>query len=368
MKSIIFPGKFLLGKGVLDSFGEFTKSLGSKFQVIASKSVMAMAKQRISKSFEGNSMAAEFVLFAGECSRNEISRLVAAGTENGCDCVVGVGGGKLLDAAKAAALAMKVPVVIVPTIASTDAPTSALSVIYSDDGVFEEYFWLPANPDIVMIDMEVVCRAPTRFLVAGMGDALATYFEARAVKASNSDTCAISCLAKQTITAFALAELCYDTLLADGLKAKLAVEAGAITTAVENIVEANILLSGLGFESGGVAAAHSVHNGLTVLPQTHNAYHGEKVSFGVMTQLLLENAPLDEISTVMDFCTCVGLPITLKELGLDSVSDDELRKVAEAATVTGETIHCMPFEVTSDSVLSAMKAADALGRAYSKGN
>ena len=364
MKSIIFPGKFLLGKGVLDSFGEYSKSLGKNLQVIASKSVMAMAQQRISKSFEGTDMAAEFVLFGGECSHNEIKRLAAAGTEKGCDCVVGVGGGKLLDAAKAAALAMKVPVVIVPTIASTDAPTSALSVVYTDDGVFEEYYWLPANPDIVMIDTEIICRAPTRYLVAGMGDALATYFEARAVRASNSNTCAVACLGKQTITAFALAKLCYDTLLADGLKAKLAVEAGVITTAVENIVEANILLSGVGFESGGVSASHSIHNGLTVLPQSHDAYHGEKVAFGVMTQLMLENAPMEEITTVMDFCISVGLPITLRELGLDSITDDELRKVADAATVPGETIHFMPFEVTSDMVLAAMKAADALGNAY----
>jgi len=339
MKSILFPGKFLLGKGLLGSIGEYAKPLGKKFLVIASKSVMEMSKQNVSKSFEGTDMVAEYVLFGGECSHNEINRLIAEGKEKGCDCIIGIGGGKLLDAAKAVALGLKAPVMIVPTIASTDAPTSALSVIYTDDGVFEEYFWLPANPDIVIADTDILCKAPARYLVAGMGDAFATYFEARAVKASDSTTCAVAALGKQTMTAFALAELSYETLIADGYKAKKAIEVGVVTTALENIIEANILLSGVGFESGGLSASHSVHNGLTVLPETHDAYHGEKVAFGVLTQLVLENAPLEEITFVMDFYSSVGLPVTLKEIGLASVSDEDLRKVADAATVEGDHPH-----------------------------
>jgi glycerol dehydrogenase len=364
MRSILFPEKFLLGKGMLDSFSTYSKPLGKKLLVILTKRMLETAVQKISKSFEGTETAAEFVLFNGECSRNEINRLVAAGKENSCDCVVGIGGGKLLDTAKGVAYALKTPVIIVPTIASTDAPTSALTVLYTDDGVFEEYLWLPANPNVVLVDMEIICKAPARFLVAGMGDAFATYYEARAVRNSDSNTCAVAALGKQTISAFALAELCHKTLIADGIKAKLSVEAGAITPALENVVEANILLSGIGFESGGLAAAHSIHNGLTVLPQTHIVYHGEKVAFGVLTQLVLENAPMEEITSAMDFFDAVGLPVTLKEIGLESVTDEELRKAADAASVPGETIHCQPFEITSEKVLAAIKTADAIGRAY----
>jgi len=137
MKSILFLGKFLLGRGLLDSFGAYSKALG---------------KRKIDDSFEGAGMTAEYILLGSECSRNEINRLAAFGKEKGCDCVARVGGGKLLDAAKSAAHAMKTPVIVAPTIASTDAPCSALSVIYTDDDVFEEYEWLPANPDIVMVD------------------------------------------------------------------------------------------------------------------------------------------------------------------------------------------------------------------------
>lgn len=364
MKSIMFPGKFLLGKNIMDSFGTYSESLGKKFLVVASKSVMGIAQEKIGASFAGTEMQAEYILFGGECSRNEINRLVAAGKEKGCDCIVGIGGGKLLDAAKATAYIMKTPVMVIPTIAATDAPCSALSVVYSDEGVFEEYLWLPKNPDIVMVDSEIVRKAPARYLVAGIGDALATYFEARAVKNSDSNTCAVSAIGKQTLSAFALAELCYNTLLEDGLKAKLSVEAGVVTRALENVIEANILLSGIGFESGGLAAAHSVHNGMTVLPQTHSAQHGEKVAFGTLTQLVLENSPMEEIETVLEFCDSVGLPVTLAQIGLENASDADIQKVAEATAVDSETIHCMPFEVTAETVFAAIKAADAIGRAY----
>jgi len=364
MKSILFPGKFLLGKDILASFGTYAKSLGNKFLVIASKSVMELAKQKISDNFAGTDMQAEFILFGGECSHKEIDRLATAAKLAGCNAVVGIGGGKLLDTSKAVALQIESPVMIVPTIASTDAPCSALTVVYTEDGVFEEYFWLPKNPDIVMVDTEILCKAPVGYLVAGMGDALATYFEARAIRAADSNTCAVAAIGKQTISAFALAELCYKTLLEDGFKAKLAAEAGVITPAFENIAEANILLSGVGFESGGLAAAHSVHNGVTVLPQSHRYNHGDKVAFGVLTQLVLENAPMEEIDTVLDFCDSIGLPITFAQIGLEDISDDDLWAWAKATTAEGETIHGMPFAVSAETVFAALKAANAIGVAY----
>ena len=149
-------------------------------------------------------------------------------------------------------------------------------MIYSETGVFERYLFLNSNPDLVLVDTDIIAAAPSRLLVSGMGDALATYFEARAVAASGALSCAGG---KPTKGALALAKLCYETLLEDGVKAKLAVEAGACTQAVENIIEANTYLSGIGFESGGLAGAHAIHNGLTVIKDCHHLYHGEKVAF-----------------------------------------------------------------------------------------
>ena len=174
----------------------------------------------------------------------------------------------------------ELPLVIVPTIASTDAPTSALSVIYDDDGAFLEYRFCGRNPDVVLVDTAIIAEAPVRFLVAGIGDGLSTWFEADA----SVDDARKPAMAggPPLLAAMTLARLCYDTLLADGVAARQAVERGVVTPALERVVEANTLLSGLGFESGGLAAAHSIHNGLTALHETHDYWHGEKVAFGVI--------------------------------------------------------------------------------------
>ena len=253
------------------------------------------------------------------------------------------------------------PVVIVPTIASTDAPCSALSVIYTDEGIFEKYLFLPQNPNLVLVDTDIVAKAPVRLFISGMGDAMATYFEARACEASNALNCAGG---NTTKAAMALARLCYETLLSDGLKATLALEKKVCTKAVENVIEANTYLSGIGFESAGLAGAHAIHNGFTILPACHELYHGEKVAFGALVQLMLENAPMDEIDEVIDFCMSVGLPTTLADINLADATEEDIMKVAKASAVEGETIHNMPFPVTAETVYAAIWAADALGRSY----
>ena len=251
--------------------------------------------------------------------------------------------------------------IICPTIASTDAPCSALSVIYTDDGVFEEYLFLPANPNMVMMDTDIIAKSPVRLTVSGMGDALATYFEARACKRSGAISCAGG---KTTEAAMALAELCFNTLMEEGVKAKIALEAGACTEAVEKIIEANTLLSGIGFESAGLAGAHAIHNGMTVLEECHSMYHGEKVAFGTIAQLVLENVPEEELEEIIGFCVEVGLPVTWKELGAENVTDEQIMEVAKAACAENDTLHNMPFEVTPETVAAALKAADAYGRYY----
>ncbi|MEG2857885.1 MAG: iron-containing alcohol dehydrogenase, partial [Clostridia bacterium] len=136
------------------------------------------------------------------------------------------------------------------------------------------------------------------------------------------------------------------------------------TRAVEDVIEANTFLSGIGFESGGLAGAHAIHNGFTVLPACHAFYHGEKVAFGTLTQLMLENVPTEELCEVYDFCETVGLPTTLADIGLDSVSDDDIMAVANATCAPGESIYNMPMEITPDKIFAAIKAADAFGEYY----
>lgn len=300
--------------------------------------------------------------FGGECSHSEIANIVAAARHHQAATIVNAGGGKVLDAGRAAAAELHLPVVNCPTLASSDAPCSALSVIYTDDGVFQEYRFYRRNPDLVLVDTTVIAQAPPRLLAAGMGDALATWFEAK--------TCAAGHVKNMrggasTRSALALADLCYKTLIADGADALRAVRHHAVTPALERIVEANTLLSGLGFESSGLAAAHAIHNGLTAAPGTHRFFHGEKVAFGTLVQLVLEGAVRTQIQQVLKFSTEVGLPITLEEIGCANLHSDQLTQVANRAVAPGETIHNEPFEVTAKMVADAILTADAIGRDHS---
>ncbi len=354
----ISPSKYVQGAGELDRLGEYTKVYGKKALVIISAGGKKRFGERVEASLVAAGVECAFDEFNGECSQAEIDRLVEVLKGTGSDVVLGVGGGKIFDTAKAVAAAVDVPVVVVPTIAATDAPCSALSVIYTDEGQFKEYQFFKQNPNLVLMDTEVIAKSPVRLTVSGMGDALATYFEARACKRSDAGTCAGG---KVTSAAMALARLCYETLMSDGVKAKLALEAGACTESVEKVIEANTLLSGLGFESAGLAGAHAIHNGMTAMPETHAFYHGEKVAFGTLTQLVLENA--DELYEVLDFCVEVGLPVTFAQLGVADASYERVLEVARLACADNDTLHNMPFEVTPEKVANAMLAADAYGRA-----
>ena len=363
-KILISPGKYVQGAGELKKLGEYAGVYGKKALVLISAGGQKRSGALIEESFAKTDVAMQFVTFNGECSKTEIKRLQGVMQESGCDMVIGIGGGKIFDTAKAVAYYEKTPVIICPTIASTDAPCSALSVIYTDEGVFEEYLFLPANPNLVLMDTDIIAASPVRLTVAGMGDALATYFEARACVQSGAATCAGG---MPTEAAYALAKLCFDTLMEEGVKAKIALDAGACTKAVEKIIEANTLLSGIGFESCGLAGAHAIHNGLTVLPECHHMYHGEKVAFGTIAQLVLENIPAEELEEIIGFCVEVGLPVTLKALGLTEVTDEKIMAVAEAACAENDTLHNMPFAVSAETVAAAIKAADAYGRYFTEG-
>ncbi len=349
------PGRYVQRRGAVRRLGEVLVQLGSQKPLILRDPIVTEVMGDALEGFSG----ATHVEFRGESSAEEIDRVAEEARSVGADGVVGISGGKTMDTAKAVAHPAGLPLVIVPTIASTDAPTSSLSVVYEESGAFKEYRFFGRNPDAVVVDTAIVARAPVRFLVAGIGDGLSTYFEADASSQTRRQAMAGGAPTQAAIT---LARLCYDTLLEHGLAARLAVEQGAVTPAVEKVVEANTLLSGLGFESGGLAAAHSIHNGLTVLEGTHHYRHGEKVAFGTISMLVLEERPAEVLEEVVDFRLEVGLPVTLEDIGLEDVSREDLTKVAEAACAEGETIHNEPFDVYPEMVLDAILAADAYGR------
>ena len=267
---------------------------------------------------------------------------------------------KILDTAKAVSYYTDLPDIIVPTVASSDSPCSSLSVLYKENGEFDRYLHLDHCPDMVLADTAVIAAAPSNLLVAGMGDAMATWFEARACRTSGKNN---QLQAKPALAATGLAKMCWENLKRDGAAAKIAVESGLCTEAVEVIIETNTYLSSVGFESGGLAAAHGIQKGFTCIPALRKQLHGINVAFCLLAQLVLEDS-LEELKEVMDFSVSVGLPVCFADLGYLEVDRAEVRLAADKACISDSTTHNMPFEVTAEMVYQGLMMADAYGRAF----
>lgn len=352
-----FPGKYIQGENALNELPRLVKLLGTKGLILASPTV----KNKLIPKYGFDKQADLFTVagFNGECSEKELSRIASIIKDSKTDILIGMGGGKVIDTAKIAADRANIPVIIAPTIASNDAPCSGCAVIYTEQGVFESVYYQKMNPQVVLVDTNVIAEAPVRFLVAGMGDALATWFEARSCDRAQSGN---ECGGYSTMTGLNLARLCYDTLLQYGPAAKTACQCKTVTPALNRIIEANILLSGIGFESSGLAAAHSIHNGLSALPETHSYYHGEKVAFGTLTGLHLTDASPDEIETVYSFCEQIGLPTTFAEIGITDTAKERLMEAAIKACAPAESIHHEAVHITPAKIVSAMLVADTMGK------
>jgi glycerol dehydrogenase len=361
---LIAPRKYVQGRGALAHLGEYLKILGKKPLVIWDATVKEITGSTVLASLKEADFEVVDVDFAGDCTRKEVDRVIGIIKESGADISIGIGGGKALDTAKAAAIETGIRIVTCPTIASNDSPTSAASVWYDDDGNFTHFDCWPFNPDLVLVDSEVIARGPVKALVAGMGDALATWVEAKVALKTGAGNLAGGV---STMAAMAIAELGYKVLLEHGVEAKRAVEAGALTPSVEKVIEANILHSGLGFESGGLATAHMIANCLPSFPECHHLMHGEEVGFGVISQLCLDKAvSMEEVYEAVDFEVAVGLPVTFADLNLEGITKDRLKSIADVCASAGSLCESHCFKVTSEAVVDAMIAADALGKSRKK--
>lgn len=350
LSGVRFPGRYLQGPGALSRLGAEIAGFapGAPALVLVDRGVHDLISTDLTAAL--GDADALVLQHAGECSEAAIGEAAAAARGKDAGVLVGIGGGKALDTAKAAAHEAGLPVVVVPTIAASDAPCSALAVVYHDDGTVAYDRFLPRNPDLVLADTALIARAPARFLAAGIGDALATFYEAEACRRSG----AANCLGMPGLPlAYEIARFCRDSIFDHGATALAECDADTVGPAMERVVEANILLSGIGFQSGGVAAAHAIHHGLTELDEVHGYLHGEKVAIGVLAGLLIQGDEA-EFARVRAFCAEVRLPVRLGDIGLVAATDADLLRIAERACRPGEIIHNEPMPVTPQMVVAAL--------------
>jgi glycerol dehydrogenase-like iron-containing ADH family enzyme len=355
----IAPARVVRGHGISKHLGEFLKQgrLISDLNSSGNKPGFLITGRSSGKNLAANLDSAQWQWSEpiSECSEVNLESLcVQAKT---AQVIIGAGGGKVLDTAKLLAERMGLPVVTIPTSAATCAAWTALSNVYSDAGAFEKDFSLRTCPDLILVDYDLIASAPKRTLVAGIGDAIAKWYEASVSSGSSDRTMVIGAVQQARI----LRDILFQ-------KSALALaEVGG--TAWQEVVDATVCMAGVIGGMGGAecrtVAAHAVHNGLTHLKESHSMLHGEKVAFGILVQLRLEEFQGNQLAAtarnqLLKFYTEIGLPKSLEDLGLSDLSLRELTEIAAIACASDSDIHRLPFAVAPEQVLAAMVSTVAV--------
>ncbi len=361
IKSIIFPHRYVQGADAICELPSILKPLGDNIVVIMDPGIKSFLSDDLAKILSDFNVHIHD--FCGESTEAEMKKCADIIEQKNAQMVIGIGGGKAIDTAKGAVtfIKRKVFTIVIPTIVSSDAPCSKNAVVYSKDhrvlGDIHGLF----NPDIVLVDSQIVANAPARFLSAGIGDGLATWLEAESVKATMMKNFTGY---SGTSSAFKIAELCHETLMKYGAIAVQHVDNNLASPQLDEVIEAATLMSTIGFESGGLAAAHGYHQGLAELHETHDYLHGEKVSLGICASLFLTHKDPAFIEEIYAFLYSVRLPICLKDIGITDDSDENLMIAISRMMKEGEITHNEPINYGAKDYLTALKAADAYGVAF----
>lgn len=354
------PNRYLQQKNILSTAAEHIAPLGVKALLVGDQTTLAVVRKKLTNSLKNSNINYKEELFAGEVTKKEAKRLAKLVKEDNYDLIIGAGGGKVIDTAKAAAAFADCRLITIPTIASNCAAWTPLSVFYDQKGSFEEYIIFQYSPSLVLVDTQIIAESPTNYFKAGIADTVVKFYEARASADGREKNA-------PTRTALKIAEECNNILFEFGVQAAADMENQKVTKALEKTVDAIISIGGMVGGIGGndcrIAAAHAVHNGLTALPKTHDLLHGEKVAFGTLVQLELEKRE-EEFYELLTFLNKLEQPVTLKKLGLEGVTEKELKKVAAKSCVQDESIHNLYFEVKEEDVLNAIKNVDQKASQY----
>jgi len=350
----VAPCQVIRGENIVSR--ERITSLGKNPLLVGGQNSLSLVKSHLS--------GCAAAIYSPDCSEASLERLLQLGQKNNSDLIVGIGGGKALDTAKLLAFHLKLPIVTIPTSAATCAAWTALSNIYTDEGGFLYDVPLASCPNLLILDYNLIQTAPKRTLVAGIGDALAKWYEASISSGDSSDSL--------TITAVQMARVLRDLLWQ---KSSFALNHIG-SSEWREVVDATVLLAGVIGGLGGAncrtVAAHAVHNGLTHLTATHNVLHGEKVAYGILVQLRLEEIlqgnqlAASSRGQLLKFYQEIGLPMSLEDLGLKDITLTELRNCAEIICQPKSDLHRLPFSVSAEQLVAAMVSTTVNSKVESK--
>lgn len=363
LKRNVGPPVYLRGHDILPEIGEITAPMGRRVLIAGGKTALSVTQKTVVTALEKvNLEIVGIKWYGGQCSWQNINTLSAKALRLKADCIVAIGGGRALDTIKAVAFASGLPLVTVPTIAATCAAWTPLAAIYDNAGQYLEFSRKAAMPSAVLVDTKIIVEAPVRFLVSGLGDTLAKWYEL----AASTRGCNLSAPVQAGVV---LGKLCKDIIVEAGPNAYRSVQQGQSSEALDQVVDTIIAIggsvSGLGGDDARTAAAHAIYSGLTVMDAVHDMVHGEIVGFGILAQLALEERPWEEVEEFLQLAEQIGLPITLAQLGIEELTDADWDRIA-ALSLAVEDMAAMPFPVTENMVIEAIRQADSWGQGFLK--
>ena len=349
----IAPAAVLRGDGAWSDALPRIASLCSTPLLLGRSGATARLRDRLCTDLERAGLPTRSVQLEFDCCEADLERLAVESA--GCDAVIAAGGGKVLDAGKLLASRLGLPCITVPLSAATCAGWTALANLYSPEGAFQGDVALERCPDLLVFDHDLVRQAPPRTLASGIADALAKWYEASVSSGDSSDG-----LVQQAVQ---MARVLRDQLMIDGAKALQDTTGSAWVRTAEACALTAGVIGGLGGARCRTVAAHAVHNGLTLLPGCHGVLHGEKVGFGILVQLRLEerlggNRLAGQAHRqLLPLLRELGLPVTLDDLGLAGASLSDLQRVCQFACREGSDLHHLPFTVSPGALLEALVGA-----------
>lgn len=352
----ISPGKVIRGAGVLSTVGAQVANLGTRPLIVAGNHTLNLSKEHLKPLFQSQQLHSILVSYGADCCETSLKALRKAAKEHKADIIIGIGGGKALDTAKLVAHQLTLPVITIPTSAATCAAWTALSNVYSTTGAFLYDVALSRCPELLILDYNLIQTAPQRTLVAGIGDAIAKWYEASVSSGNSQQTLIIAAVQQARVLRDILLQNSATALQSPG------------TEIWQEVVDATVLLAGVIGGLGGAqcrtVAAHAVHNGLTHI-SGHNSIHGEKVAYGILVQLRLEEMiqgnqlAASARQQLLKFYAEIGLPQKLADLGLGNITLGELQTAAEISLEPNSDIHRLPFKVALEQLMAAMVSTTA---------
>lgn len=347
---------YSIGEEVYGEVPEVCAVYGTKILLIGGEKALGAGKERLEHALAGSGMElVDTVTLHSDCTMHAIEACAEHAKALGAQMIFGMGGGKALDVSKGAGNAAGLPVFTFPTIAATCAGTTALSVVYREDGNFDQFLFYDRPARHCFIDLTIIANAPYQYLQAGMGDTIGKFFECHFAARGDQLTHS-SALGRE------ISNMCYYPLLDYGVQALKDCRAKCVTLALKQAVLANIVSTGLVslmvLDDYNCAIAHSVYYGLVLLPGFEERYlHGNVVAYGVLVQLAVDG-DWDEAKKLKTFLKNLEIPTTLKEMGV-LVEREGLQAVL-TETVTGPDMEHIPYPVSEDMVYEAMCAVENL--------